>query len=65
MRDLLNMPTDAPASEAWSLLWSAGFDAPYPHKNMTAAEWLAGLNLTPSQWRLIHYRITENEPQEG
>ena len=57
--DLLSMPADAPAGEAWSLLWSAGFDAPYPQKDMTAAEWLQSLNLNASQWKLIRYRAQE------
>ncbi|MGM0782988.1 MAG: hypothetical protein ACQEUM_02625 [Pseudomonadota bacterium] len=63
--DLLTMPADTPAPQAWALLWSMGFDASYPLADQPAADWLQSLNLSPSQWRLIHHRITETAPEEG
>ena len=57
--DLLTLPADAPASEAWSLLWSMGLDFEYPLAGQTAAEWLQSLNLNASQWKLIRYRAQE------
>jgi hypothetical protein len=62
--DLLNMPADAPAPQAWALLWSMGLDFEYPLAGQTAAEWLAGLNLTSNQWKLINYRAQEATPHE-
>lgn len=61
MRDLLTMPSDAPASEAWKALWALAIDVPYPSPDQTAGEWLEGLNLTSNQLKLIHYRAQEGD----
>lgn len=61
--DLLTMPTDAPASEAWKALWALAIDIPCPSPGQTAGELLASLQ--PSLQRKIYHRITETEPEEG
>ena len=62
--DLINMPSEAPAADAWMVLWSMGLDFEYPLAGQTAGEWLAGLNLTSNQLKLIHYRAQEATPHE-
>ena len=64
--DLLSLPADAPAPQAWALLWSLSVDALYPTTpGQTAADWLQSLDLSPRQWRLIHHRIQRHTAQEG
>jgi len=63
--DLINMPSEAPAADAWMVLWSMGLDFEYPLAGQTAGEWLQSLDLSPSQWRLIHHRIQRHTAQEG
>lgn len=63
MRDeLLNMPADAPASEAWKALWRAGLDAPLPKPGQTAGDLLASLE--PRLLRKIHHLIEEANRHE-
>ena len=57
--DLLALPADAPASEAWAALWALGIDVPYPLQGQTARDLLASLE--PRLLRKINYRITETE----
>jgi hypothetical protein len=42
-----------------------GLDFEYPLAGQTAGEWLQSLDLSPSQWRLIHHRIQRHTAQEG
>jgi hypothetical protein len=62
--DLINMPSEAPAADAWMVLWSMGLDFEYPLAGQTAGEWLQSLNLTSNQWKLINYRAQEAQDHE-
>lgn len=60
--DLLNMPADAPASEAWAALWALGIDIPYPTPGQTAGDLLASLE--PRLLKKIHHTAQEATPHE-
>jgi len=65
MDNLLHMSADAPASEAFKALWCLGFDTRFPvDGNQPASEWLAGLELSTSQWKKIYLTAIERA-QEG
>ena len=64
MDNLLHLPADAPAHTAWLALWRVGFDTPHPtDTRQTTADWLAGLELSATQWKKIY--LTATEAQEG
>lgn len=54
MDNLLNLPTDAPAHQAWLELWRIGIDLPHPQSKQTAAQWLTALALTDSLMKKIY-----------
>ncbi|MGP5563693.1 hypothetical protein [Vreelandella alkaliphila] len=61
---LLNLPADAPAHQAWLELWRLGFSIPHPtDTQQTAAQWLTALALTDSLLKKIY--LTAIEAQEG
>lgn len=57
MRDLLTMPADAPATDAWKAIWALGIDVPYPLQGQTAGDLLASLE--PRLQRKIYHRAQE------
>ncbi len=57
MRDLLTMPSDAPATDAWKAIWALGIDIPYPTPGQTAGALLASLE--PRLQRKIYHRAQE------
>ena len=63
MDNLLNLPANAPAHQAWLELWKAGIDLPHPQSKQTAAQWITALALTDSLLKKIY--LTATEAQEG
>ena len=59
MRDLLTMPSDAPATDAWKAIWALGIDIPYPTPGQTAGDLLASLE--PALQRKILHRAQEGD----
>ncbi len=59
MDNLLHLPADAPAHQAWLELWRVGIDLPHPPKEQTAAQWITALALTDSLLKKIYLTATE------
>ena len=58
--DLLNLPADAPATDAWKAIWALGIDdIPYPTPGQTAGDLLASLE--PTLQRKIYHRAQEGD----
>ena len=55
--DLLSLPADAPATDAWKAIWALGIDVPYPTPGQTARDLLASLE--PRLQRKIYHRAQE------
>lgn len=55
--DLLTLPSEAPATDAWKAIWALGIDIPYPTPGQSAGELLASLD--PALQRKIYHRAQE------
>ncbi|QJQ98211.1 hypothetical protein [Halomonas sp. PGE1] len=60
--DLLTMPSEAPAADAWKAIWALGVDIPYPTPGQTAGDLLASLE--PRLQRKIYHRAREGTANE-